>query len=133
MCYAENPEKIVEHHEKDMIAALRTLRNNLPRTMVNLVTPPSEQLNYFRSCSRFLFKILLGMRVIAELRGKPSECETTHYLECPCAFGLAYRNKREHYFDIMERWKEVGTKVSRMEEFNREVLSTGLRKFNEVI
>lgn len=61
------------------------------------------------------------MKVITELRGKPSECESTHHVECPCAFGFSYRNKRQYYFDIMERWKDVVAKVSQMEEFNGEV------------
>lgn len=42
MCYTTNPEKSIEYHEKDLITALRTLRDNLPRTVVNLGTPPSE-------------------------------------------------------------------------------------------
>lgn len=72
------------------------------------------------------------MKVITELRGKPSECESTHHVECPCAFGFAYRNKREYYFDIMERWKDVVSKVSQMEEFNTEVFCNCLHKVVKV-
>ncbi|KAJ6645952.1 Phospholipase B1, membrane-associated [Pseudolycoriella hygida] len=110
MCYAANPEKSVDYHEKDLITTLRTLRNNLPRTMVNLVTPPS-------------------MRVITELRGKPAECESTHHIECPCAFGFAFRKKRKYYFDIMERWKEVVSNVSQIDEFNTEDFTVNNQPF----
>ncbi|XP_037036133.1 phospholipase B1, membrane-associated-like [Bradysia coprophila] len=110
MCYAKNPEKTIDYHERDLISALRTLRKNLPRTMVNLVTPPS-------------------MKVITELRGKPAECESSHHVECPCAFGFAYRNKRQYYFDIMERWKDVVEKVSRMDEFNGEDFTVNNQPF----
>lgn len=44
-CHTNNPEKTVEYHEKHLVTALRTLRDNLPRTIVNLVTPPSMWLN----------------------------------------------------------------------------------------
>lgn len=45
-CYMRNPDKAPVNHERDLIAALRTLRDNLPRTIVNLVTPPSEFTNF---------------------------------------------------------------------------------------
>lgn len=32
-------------HENDLVTALRTLRDNLPRTMVNLLTPPSKKMS----------------------------------------------------------------------------------------
>lgn len=38
----QSPEKSVVNHERDLIQTLRTLRDSLPRTMVNLVTPPSN-------------------------------------------------------------------------------------------
>lgn len=44
-CYQRNPDKAPFNHERDLIATLRILRDNLPRTMVNLVLPPSELYN----------------------------------------------------------------------------------------
>lgn len=41
-CYQRNPNKAAVNHENDLIAALRILRDNLPRTIVNLVIPPSK-------------------------------------------------------------------------------------------
>ncbi len=41
-CITDHPDKTVDYHEKDLVKALRILRENLPRTMVNLITPPSK-------------------------------------------------------------------------------------------
>lgn len=41
-CYQPIPERTPENHRKELIEALRILRDNMPRTIVNLVTPPSE-------------------------------------------------------------------------------------------
>lgn len=41
-CYLSNPETSVENHRRELIETLRTLRDNLPRTIVNVVTPPSK-------------------------------------------------------------------------------------------
>lgn len=41
-CYLSNLEKSVENHRRELIETLRTLRDNLPRTIVNVVTPPSK-------------------------------------------------------------------------------------------
>lgn len=68
-----------------------------------------------------------GIKVITELVGKPLECQTIHHVECPCIFGFLYESKRELYFNIMERWQQVASKVANMEEFNTEVF------FNSII
>lgn len=41
-CYQRNPDKAPYNHERDIVIALRILRDNLPRTIINLVTPPSK-------------------------------------------------------------------------------------------
>ncbi len=40
MCYQKYPEKIVDNHERDLLRVFRTIRDNLPRTMLNVVLPP---------------------------------------------------------------------------------------------
>lgn len=42
LCYQATPEKSIENHRIELIETLRILRDNLPRTIVNLVTPPSK-------------------------------------------------------------------------------------------
>lgn len=60
----------------------------------------------------------IGMRIIYNMRGKPSKCITTNHFECPCVFGLAYDYVRDHYFDIMEQWQDVVREVADLPEFN---------------
>lgn len=57
------------------------------------------------------------MRIIYNMRGKPSKCAVTNHFECPCVFGLGYDNIREHYFKIMDRWQEIVREVADMTEF----------------
>jgi len=42
ICYRPDPFKAVEIHRKDMIETLDYLRDNLPRTLVNVVLPPRK-------------------------------------------------------------------------------------------
>lgn len=42
ICYHQHPEDIVKNHERDLLTTFRTLRDNLSRTMINVVLPPSE-------------------------------------------------------------------------------------------
>lgn len=41
-CHQPNPDKSVKNHKQELLITLRTLRDNLPRTFVNLVTPPCK-------------------------------------------------------------------------------------------
>lgn len=41
-CYQNEPKRSPDNHRRDLIETLRILRDNLPRTIVNVVTPPSE-------------------------------------------------------------------------------------------
>lgn len=41
-CYQKNPERSVMKHKQELLQTLRTLRDHLPRTFVNLVTPPCK-------------------------------------------------------------------------------------------
>uniref|UniRef100_A0A1B0DDK4 Uncharacterized protein n=1 Tax=Phlebotomus papatasi TaxID=29031 RepID=A0A1B0DDK4_PHLPP len=43
MCY-DAPEKIVDNHDRELTDVLRTLRDNLPRTMVSIISAPCELL-----------------------------------------------------------------------------------------
>lgn len=42
ICYTNPPEKTLVYHEKNILSALRTFRDYLPRTFVNLVASPSK-------------------------------------------------------------------------------------------
>jgi hypothetical protein len=58
ICYYENQEKLIDDAEKNMMHVLRIIRENLPRTLVNVVTPVGELLNFFpQKNSRFFLWI----------------------------------------------------------------------------
>lgn len=42
VCYFEDQKKVIEDAEKNMIHVLRIIRENLPRTLINLVIPVGE-------------------------------------------------------------------------------------------
>lgn len=42
VCYYNNQDKLIDDAERNMIHVLRILRENLPRTLVNLVIPVGE-------------------------------------------------------------------------------------------
>lgn len=42
ICYTENPYDILEKHRRDLLTVLRIFKKYLPRTLVNIVPPPSE-------------------------------------------------------------------------------------------
>lgn len=76
ICYHQNQEKVIDNAGKILSLALRILKNNLPRTMVNVVLPPD-------------------VTILARMTNKPPECQSLHYLECPCFFSLNHFNRRD--------------------------------------
>ena len=42
LCYEKIPESVVDAHEKDLLATFRNIRDNMPRTIINVVIPPSK-------------------------------------------------------------------------------------------
>ncbi|XP_055676504.1 phospholipase B1, membrane-associated-like [Lutzomyia longipalpis] len=113
MCYVEDPMKIVEKHEKELIETLRILRDNLPRTMVNVIASPS-------------------MKVLIKLRGRPAECVAAHHIECPCFFSSARRRFQKLYLRTIEAWKDVQRKVINREEFhNKTDFTVNLQPFTD--
>lgn len=45
ICYYDTPEVVPKLHEKHLLSALRTIRDNLPRTMVNVVSAPGKYIS----------------------------------------------------------------------------------------
>lgn len=85
VCYLEKPLSKLQSHKLELLKTLRTLRDNLPRTIVNIVPTPS-------------------MRILVDLTNRSPICTLTVDGECPCFFGLAYRHKREEYYALMRRY-----------------------------
>ena len=85
MCYLPDASKILINHKKDLLKVLRQLKKELPKTIVSILPPPN-------------------LKVLVDISGRSPFCEITVDFECPCLFGLAYRNKRKEYYDIMSRY-----------------------------
>lgn len=98
-CYYQDQDRWINKAEQDLTRTLRFLRDNFPRTMVNVITPPD------------VVSLLLAMR------GKPRECETTHYLECPCVFSLNHQRNLKRSLKTIEKWKQRVKKIILRPEF----------------
>lgn len=86
ICYYPNQDKVLEKARNNLILALRILRENLPRTLVNVLLPPNVG-------------ILLGFTK------RPQECQTLHYFECPCFFSLNHVGERQSLLNTIRRWR----------------------------
>ncbi|KAJ8983282.1 hypothetical protein NQ317_010532 [Molorchus minor] len=68
----------------------------------------------------YMLVLRLDLKVLTTMTNKPSFCHLSHSFACPCIIGLAYKNKRKLFFDIMERWQHVDIEVSNLPEFDME-------------
>lgn len=84
ICYYDNQDKVLERARADHILALRILRENLPRTMVNVVLPPD-------------------VTIVTRFVNRPDTCKATHYGECPCLFSLNQQKNRDRSVDTIRR------------------------------
>ena len=87
MCYRSSPWTTAENHRADLIETLRIIRDNLPRTLVNIIPPPNLKL---------LFDIRNAM---------PPICGITVDFECSCIFGLRWRHRHSEFYEIMARFE----------------------------
>ncbi|XP_032666732.1 phospholipase B1, membrane-associated-like [Odontomachus brunneus] len=102
ICWVSSPWSILEKHKTDLLKVLRTLRDNLPRTLVSLIPP-------------------IHMKILIESRkGRESlKCYLTTDFECPCMFGLRFQNFLPEYYNIMRRWQELDIEISTYSEFQK--------------
>lgn len=84
VCYHQNQDKVIEKAASSLILALRILRENLPRTLVNVVLPPD-------------------VTILTRFTNRPDECKSLHYFECPCLFSLNHYRNRDQTFDTIRR------------------------------
>ncbi|XP_065084834.1 phospholipase B1, membrane-associated-like [Ochlerotatus camptorhynchus] len=103
VCAMERPEDLPQKHRLRMIRTLRYLRDNMPRTFVNVVSVPSVD-------------------TVISTRSKPGICHTLHHGECSCWVGKAYNQtdkSRQRWRAIQEGMIKVEEEVSQMDEFRR--------------
>ncbi|KAJ8670708.1 hypothetical protein QAD02_001967, partial [Eretmocerus hayati] len=101
MCYFPEPSIILSNHKKQLMQVLRSLRDELPRTFVSIVPAPN-------------------LKNLVEIKGRSNFCELTVDLECPCLFGLAHRNKRRKFYNIMRRWQKLDEEIAQYPEFQKD-------------
>lgn len=77
-----------ERHRKELMSTLLYLKENLPRTLVNLVIAPN-------------------LNIIVNFKGRSNICTFTNHFECPCLFGLANQHRKKEFMQLMERWQQV--------------------------
>lgn len=56
MCYQKHPEDIIKNHERDLLAVFRTIRDNIERTMLNVLVPPCKVFSFI---TNYLLLIIL--------------------------------------------------------------------------
>ncbi|KOX78399.1 Phospholipase B1, membrane-associated [Melipona quadrifasciata] len=102
LCTVSCPWSILEDHRKNLVSSLRILRDNLPRTIVFVITPPHKEL-------------------VASRRGRDNTWISYFYsmLFCPCMFALKYAHQRPIYYEVIERWQDMEEEISNYPEFNR--------------
>lgn len=107
LCTMESPETLPERHRERLIRSLRYLRDNLPRTYVNVVPVPL-------------------VATVIQRMDKPTRCELLHHGECSCWVGRLYNQTEEstrRMHAIQLRMQAVEVEVAAMKEFQH------LRKF----
>lgn len=114
ICYHPNQNKVLEKMRQDLILALKILRENLPRTLVNVVAPPNVD-------------------ILSGFVNRPNECKTLHYLECPCFFSLNHLGDRERSRDTIRRWNTIVEETVKLPEFHDRSVSEIVVQHHEII
>ncbi|KAK6640436.1 hypothetical protein RUM44_012130 [Polyplax serrata] len=102
MCYRDNPQEIVEEHRKHLMETLIKLRDNLPRTIVNVV----QQINL--------------SNILPKFSGLPWLCRRLYKpYECPCLVDKRFENLTQEFQSIMSKWQKIELKVVNSSKFQK--------------
>lgn len=66
------------------------------------------------------------MKVLLKLKGKPLDCASTHYFECPCFFAHYQRPNRQRYLNVLKQWQEKQREVVYRDEFQNSTTFTAV-------
>ncbi|XP_055628355.1 phospholipase B1, membrane-associated-like isoform X1 [Toxorhynchites rutilus septentrionalis] len=103
VCYQTNAtEWINEVQEKYLIKTLLYLRNNMPRTIVNLVPSPLISLSFSMDKAQQL----------------PLSCYFSRPIECSCLFGPKYSNRRDLFRKLERNFVKIMERVSYLPDFH---------------
>lgn len=127
ICYFSNQDKLIEVARSNMVRALRILRENLPRTLVNLVVPVGKRKKIFLHSNRifwirnYVYRFA-DVTIIFGFKQTSRECQGFHWLECPCMVSLSHQKSLEMSLNTVRKWKVMVKEVADMPEFHdREV------------
>ncbi|XP_049289997.1 phospholipase B1, membrane-associated-like isoform X2 [Anopheles funestus] len=101
VCTMRYPEQLPAKHRLRLQRTLRYLRDNMPRTFVNLVSIPSVS------------KVVM-------LQRKPFACESLHHGECSCWIGKLYsqsNTSRERWGRIQDEYIKMEKEIAESKEF----------------
>ncbi|XP_011300169.1 phospholipase B1, membrane-associated-like [Fopius arisanus] len=101
MCWNPSAQATVENHRRDLVKTLRLLRDNLPRTLVSVVSTPH-------------------IKPVAEMQGRSMLCTLTFIIECACLTGAKWKDRKQEFYDIMWSFQQVDEDVANDAEFQRE-------------
>ncbi|XP_055703995.1 phospholipase B1, membrane-associated-like isoform X1 [Phlebotomus papatasi] len=102
VCYQTNATQwINEMQEKYLIESLRYLRDNLPRTLVNLVPSP-----------------LISLSFSMDRVQTPFSCSLTRPIECSCLFGPSYSRDRKLFRSLERKFVKIMERVSFLAELH---------------
>ncbi|XP_043795819.1 phospholipase B1, membrane-associated-like [Apis laboriosa] len=101
MCNNPSPSIILKNHKKDLINTLRILRDNLPRSFVAVIISPHIK------------------EIVKARRGRFSwRCYLISTIECPCLLAVQYKERRQEYYEIIDKWQELEEEIVNYPEFH---------------
>ncbi|XP_055597334.1 phospholipase B1, membrane-associated-like [Uranotaenia lowii] len=103
VCTMQRPEDLPVKHRLRMIKTLRYIRDNMPRTFVNIVSVPL-------------------VSTVVSINSKPGVCHALHHGECSCWVGRLYNQteaSRDRWRRIQQQMIKAEVEVSEMDEFRR--------------
>ncbi|KAL7047265.1 hypothetical protein ACKWTF_002853 [Chironomus riparius] len=111
VCFYDDQEKLIKDAERNIINSLRIIRDNLPRTLLNLVIP-------------FDVGLLLTFKQV------PRNCKVFHYAECQCLKSLTQFRKIKRTMKTIKIWRDRIARIPDMKEFHyRDDFEINLIKF----
>ena len=99
ICKFDDQEGLIENAGNNLYAVLKLLKENLPRTLVNVVLPPD-------------------VSTLLSIKNRPIECKFINFIECPCIFSRNYVWTLERSQKTIESWKEHIEMIVSREEFH---------------
>lgn len=118
ICYHDRPESIVDSHETDLLATFRNIRDNMPRTMINVLIPPCKNTINLKMFLISKFLSISALKTIVDFTGKSNECNISNTFECPCLFGIKAVPHHQRFYRIMETWMNKVNEVANRDEFH---------------